>query len=119
MEYMPGTLEPKSLDERYTILVAIHIFSALAHIHADHVVHGDVKPSNILIRHGPPLTAKLGDFGIARHIHQDVSPALIGTPLYMAPEVRERSAGDNSMADVFSTGLVLLQCLSSFDPTSD
>jgi serine/threonine protein kinase len=119
MEYLPGTLDPNDLNMRDTTLIATQILGALAHIHADQIVHGDVKPSNILIRHGPPLAAKLGDFGVARHLQQDNTPALVGTPLYMAPELRANLAASSSMADMFSFGLVLLQCLSSSDLSSD
>lgn len=93
------------------------IAHALAHIHARNVVHRDVSPGNILLPrnalrdHG--VAAKLTDLGIARVIDAGritATGTLIGTAAYLSPEqVRGRSV--SSASDVYSLGLVLLECL--------
>ncbi|MFF8289893.1 serine/threonine-protein kinase [Streptomyces sp. NPDC016309] len=85
--------------------------SALGHVHAAGVVHRDIKPSNILVDEtGVPY---LTDFGISRLLDSTVhtaTGALMGTAAYMAPEqVMGRGAGP--AADVYSLGLVLIECL--------
>jgi Protein kinase domain/Sulfatase-modifying factor enzyme 1 len=65
-------------------------------LHANQVLHRDVKPANILLSSGH---ARLADFGLARLIMEegaDLGATLIGTPLYMSPEVWEHKVGPSS-----------------------
>jgi len=101
-----GRLTPGTVAE-----LGASVAGALAYVHERGVVHRDVKPANILVtRDGQ---ARLGDFGIARLI--DVSTltldgTTLGTAAYMAPEQLENhQVGPH--ADVWSLGLVLLECL--------
>src|ERR1700722_20410175 len=84
---------------------------ALAYAHAQGVVHRDVKPANVLL--GPDGLARLTDFGIARLVDEStltLTGTMLGTATYMAPEQLENHAVGPS-ADVFSLGIVLLECL--------
>lgn len=98
--------------------------SALAYVHARGVVHRDLKPANILLASTPRdaatsvsaagVAAKLTDFGIARILdgaRVTLTGTTVGTANYLSPE--QASGGDVSPAsDVYSLGLVLLECLS-------
>ncbi|MBI3450952.1 MAG: sigma 54-interacting transcriptional regulator [Acidobacteria bacterium] len=91
------------------------ILSALSYIHARGVVHGDIKPSNILFarkpRGAPPaLDLRLVDFGLSFAVDSIASATARGTPRYMAPEVL-RGGPPDTQSDLFSLGAVLRACL--------
>jgi hypothetical protein len=92
---------------------------ALDAAHADAVVHGDVKPENVLVASADPLTVKLSDFGIARIADAAATRTTShrGTPNYMAPEVWN---GDRvgPPSDVYSLGVLLYEALAGRLPFS-
>jgi len=80
---------------------------ALAYAHEQGIVHGDVKPANIMINQDGRVM--LTDFGIARfsaHISQN--GGLRGTPAYLSPEQIEGKPTDGR-SDLFSLGIILYQ----------
>lgn len=89
---------------------------ALAHAHAQDLIHRDVKPSNIIVaRDG---TAKLVDFGLARRVDptgeegfKTATGTLLGTPRYMAPEQRIGAPLD-ARTDQFAWGAVAYELMS-------
>lgn len=96
--------------------IGYDIAEALEYVHAQKVVHRDVKPSNILLVDYGTATlrarAKLTDFGIAIADHVERVTAVgttTGTAAYLSPE---QAAGEpvRAPSDVYSAGLVLLQC---------
>ncbi|MGY3566788.1 protein kinase domain-containing protein [Sinomonas sp. RB5] len=107
-----GPLESSAVAE-----IGHDLCEALAYVHARGVVHRDIKPANILLLDHPEeaarFHAKLTDFGIAWIPDSELTleDAVSGTPAFLSPEqVRGDHAGPES--DVYSLGLVLLQCLS-------
>jgi TOMM system kinase/cyclase fusion protein len=107
-----GALAPR--EARHLML---QVLDALACAHADGVVHRDLKPSNIMvIPTGARRNAVVLDFGIGAVIDDERSTRLtashdtMGTPGYGAPE-QWRGAEPSPRADLFSWGLVFLECL--------
>jgi hypothetical protein len=118
LELLPGAslgdllrTGPRPLAE--TLRIGAALAQTLAYVHAQGVVHRDVKPANILLdREGRP---RLADFGISRAVDTAGSTrtgTVLGTAAYLAPEqVRGRSAGPE--ADVYALGLVVIECLTA------
>ncbi len=109
------------LSDREIVAIAVALCDALEHAHAQHVVHRDVKPSNVLIPEpllpaGPP--AKLTDFGIASVAGAEsltVTGDVVGTLAYMAPE---QAAGLDAgpSADLYSLAVVVYEALTGVNP---
>ena len=88
--------------------------TALGQAHRANVIHGDVKPANILVTSENQV--KLGDFGVARFSTQaSGSGNLMGTPAYLSPE-QIRGSSQDSRSDLFSLGIVLYQMATGFRP---
>ncbi|HVV08885.1 serine/threonine-protein kinase [Amycolatopsis sp.] len=119
MEYVdaPGLGELGKVEPRRAADLGAQLADALAAVHEAGVVHRDIKPSNVLVT--ADNRAKLGDFGISRVVHGDVTATdtglLAGTPGYVAPEVA--SGGEPTPAsDVFSLGATLFAAVEGVSP---
>lgn len=117
LEKAPGgsladRLRAGPLPEEMVQRMALDVLAALEAAHALGIVHGDVKPSNILFAEDG--TARITDFGASASAMdwtatRAIGPA-VGTPPYMAPEaLRGRRLGPT--ADLYALGVVLRQCL--------
>lgn len=106
------------------------VASAMVAAHEATVIHRDLKPDNIMIVPDPEAPggerAKVLDFGIAKFAgepYQDGSAyphtktgAILGTPLYMAPEQCRGLPGVGGQADVYSLGIILYEVLTGRPP---
>jgi serine/threonine protein kinase len=122
MEYVGG--EPLSkvlraaggkLPAEDALRFALEIAEALDYAHSQGVIHGDIKPANILIT--DEGHAKVADFGVARFNHGLVTNTgkIFGSPAYMAPEQLSGGAPD-ARSDLFSLGVMLYSMLTGFRP---
>ena len=114
MEHIGGeTLRPRldhaplSLDE--VVEIGARVATALHDLHRQHVVHLDIKPSNILFR--PDGTAVLIDFGLSRHDHlpdllDEEFTLPMGTGPYMSPE-QVQFVRNDPRSDLFALGVML------------
>jgi serine/threonine protein kinase len=95
--------------------IGIELCRALAAVHAVGVIHGDIKAHNVMRRDGGQIV--LVDFGAGRPIAAEPRTGndIVGTPVYMAPEVlndQPRSAA----SDIYSLGVLLFHLVSNDYP---
>jgi tRNA A-37 threonylcarbamoyl transferase component Bud32 len=91
------------------------IGEAVDHAHARHVIHRDMKPSNVMLADGGWV--KVMDFGIARQVMDSLlttTNTIVGTPVYMAPEQAMGAVVKES--DVFALGVTLYELLTGALP---
>jgi tetratricopeptide (TPR) repeat protein/predicted Ser/Thr protein kinase len=129
MEYVEGTTlrvkAQRRMDVPEFLNIAIQCADGLAAAHQKDIVHGDIKPENLMLT--PAGRVKILDFGVARRptlTAESDSPtaslatmtgSLSGTPAYMAPEVLTQRPYDGR-ADIFSLGLVFYEMLGGTQP---
>ncbi|MBV8717240.1 MAG: protein kinase [Chloroflexi bacterium] len=127
MEWLPDALDrlirvrfPRTLELEDSLRIASGVADALAAVHAQGLVHRDVKPSNILLRaNGQPV---LTDFGLAAALVEQMSQhrltppeTLVGTADYLAPETILGQAVDGR-TDIYALGIVLYEMLAGYVP---
>ncbi len=117
MEYVPGRTLKELIQQRghlapeEALTITGEIAEALAHAHANGLVHCDIKPHNILMMNGQ--TAKVADFGIARAVTESTmtySGNVIGSVHYFSPE-QAKGTMITPKSDVYSLGVVLYEML--------
>jgi len=119
MELVPGQrfdkmVETKNaLDQAFVMRVGLDIAEGLKAADEAAILHGDIKPENILL--DEKMRAKLVDFGIATFANQGQPDGIWGTPYYIAPEKVRRQKVD-CRADIYGLGATLFHALSGHPP---
>jgi serine/threonine-protein kinase len=106
--------------------------AGLARAHETGIVHRDIKPANLFLARGDDgqIVVKILDFGVAKLLpmwaRRDLAPevltrtgAVLGSPLYMAPEQARGAKAVDHRADVWSLGIVLYQALAAVAPNHE
>ncbi|CAN5835996.1 hypothetical protein BH11MYX2_BH11MYX2_20660 [soil metagenome] len=116
-----------SLPPSRVVGMALQLCDALEAAHQQGIVHRDLKPGNIIVARemqGHDLV-KVLDFGLAKSNSAEGSLAgitsthsLLGTPLYMAPEMIEGSPVDGR-TDLYALGCIMHELLTGFPPFND
>jgi serine/threonine-protein kinase len=119
----------------WSMRVLAQVAEGLAALHAVGTIHRDLKPANILLEHSDKpriVHAKIADFGIstirdAAHGAHDTEECLtltrpghlMGTPVYMAPEIFLDSHAVSPAVDIFSFGILAAELLSQQPPMAN
>jgi eukaryotic-like serine/threonine-protein kinase len=127
LEYVEGKpidryCDEAKLDVKARISLFLDVLAAVAHAHANLIVHRDIKPTNVLVSNDGQV--KLLDFGIAKllEVEGEEAPTLLTrtgdsplTPEYAAPE-QVTGAPVTTATDVYALGVVLYLLLSGQHP---
>uniref|UniRef100_A0A8C9TH15 non-specific serine/threonine protein kinase n=1 Tax=Scleropages formosus TaxID=113540 RepID=A0A8C9TH15_SCLFO len=102
-----------SLKEDWIAYISREILRGLAHLHAHHVIHRDIKGQNVLLTENAEV--KLVDFGVSAQLDRTVGRrnTFIGTPYWMAPEViacdENPDATYDYRSDLWSCGITAIE----------
>jgi len=111
---VPEGMVPEGFDGDEILATARSLLEALAYVHARGIAHGDLKPSNLLLRR--PGAVVIADFGIAQLITGAAgevgaeADAPGGTPLYLAPE-QFAGAAASPATDLYAAGAIIWEML--------
>jgi serine/threonine protein kinase len=130
MEFVEGeTLQDlikrsSRLDVKLALEIATQVATGLAAIHEQHLVHRDIKPTNIMVRvkEERDVTAKIIDLGLAKTLDESASEArisspgiFVGTPEFASPEQFAGVAVD-IRSDLYSLGATLWMMVTGHTP---
>ena len=112
--------EEGPLEYKRVLRLVGQIASALHTVHATGIVHRDIKPQNVIVWNPgePDEHTFLTDFGIAKALddmHRVTKVGVLGTPPYMAPEIREGSAATPA-CDQYALGVMAFELLAGRVP---
>ncbi|XP_034006907.1 mitogen-activated protein kinase kinase kinase kinase 4-like isoform X20 [Trematomus bernacchii] len=111
------------LKEDWIAYISREILRGLAHLHAHHVIHRDIKGQNVLLTENAEV--KLVDFGVSAQLDRTVGRrnTFIGTPYWMAPEViacdENPDATYDYRSDLWSTGITAIEMAEGAPPLCD
>lgn len=120
-EIIHGAERPQRLPIDRAAEIMLQVTAGLAHAHSHHIIHGDVKPSNVILMRRADDDGedrehvKLCDFGVVRAMTDGAPPMLTGTPTYMSPE-QCLGAHVDERSDVYGCGAMFYELVTGEPP---
>ena len=119
MEFVRGHTLEQVLDQRKVVSAAEavgigqELCRAMSAVHGAGLLHRDIKTQNVMRAEDGRIV--LMDFGTGRELDEDASSDLVGTPLYLAPEVLQGQQA-TIQSDIYSLGVLLYHLVTSSYP---
>lgn len=109
------------VEEKDAKIICRQILSAIEYLHSQNIAHRDLKLENILLtRRNDINEIKLGDFGLATKMCENVEGTICGSLMYMAPEILSTKNGRVSVygyrVDLWSAGVIMFMLLGGYPP---
>ncbi|RLN65271.1 hypothetical protein BBJ28_00003453 [Nothophytophthora sp. Chile5] len=100
-----GMLE--NLRDRDLHSIFVQVILGLAYLHEQKIVHGDIKPQNLLV--GEKDVVKIADFGISQSLYGSKQKIMdtAGTPAFMSPEMCSGEEYSGQLADIWALGATI------------
>ena len=124
MQYINGKTLREIIEQNgklaveQALVITKEIAKGLYAIHSQGIIHRDIKPDNIMISSDGEI--KITDFGVAKHLHEDLSLTKTGTtqgtPLYISPEQAMGQKKIDGRTDLYSLGIVFYHSLTGEPP---
>jgi serine/threonine-protein kinase len=110
-------------SQEETLAIVLPLLSALAHAHAQGIVHRDMEPENVFLSVDPDghVIPKILDFGISKLLQPAVprittDGALLGTPSYMSPEQARGLREADARSDIYAVGVIIYEAVAGRVP---
>jgi serine/threonine-protein kinase len=124
MEFLEGQALTEYMRDRIlgipdAVAITLQVLDALNAVHANGVIHRDLKPDNIhVLMKGGRHFVKILDFGISKlktpevqDMHLTRTGTVLGTPYYMAPEQAAGKKEQDHRIDIYAAGVILYEML--------
>eukprot|EP00163_Fabomonas_tropica_P032744 TRINITY_DN8347_c0_g1_i1.p1 TRINITY_DN8347_c0_g1~~TRINITY_DN8347_c0_g1_i1.p1 ORF type:complete len:1167 (-),score=212.58 TRINITY_DN8347_c0_g1_i1:97-3597(-) len=127
------------VDKKENMYLFRQIVDGLCYVHELDLVHRDLNPANIFIEEGEQSVIRIGDFGLTKDHSVNAETGLlpgslnipgidmsrdssfvsmtgeaVGTPMYIAPEVKKRGSRSGNKVDIYSLGVIFFEFLHPF-----
>ncbi|MEL6180987.1 MAG: serine/threonine-protein kinase, partial [Myxococcota bacterium] len=120
LEWQRETPGPRAAEELCSIFA--DVLQGIGHAHQRGILHCDLKPANIMLSSDPQgkTTAKIIDFGVARHVHDPPDPEdfkkIRGTAAYLSPDAIRSPYEVCEESDLYALGVILYELASGARP---
>jgi serine/threonine-protein kinase len=104
-----------AFQAEYAVVIVAQVLSGLEALHAEGVVHRDVKPANVMLEPDRAVVMDLGLAHVSDASRLTVSGQILGTPSYMAPE-QARGEPVTVQTDLHAAGVMIFELLTGATP---